>query len=606
MRALLTASDVSICGTCSSQLQRWGDEGPGREAAEQEVRQTEEKYLAIFEDAVVGIFQTTPEGRPLTINRTLAQIHGYSCAEQLFAEVPNVVEDLFVDPRRMDALRQALDEKGVVRGAEIEVYCRDRSKRWILANMRAVRDADGKIVLHEGTVEDITDRKLTEERVQFLAYHDALTGLPNRTLLEDRLAQALASARRRKEKVALLFLDLDRFKMINDSCGHSFGNLLLQEVADRLRSAAREQDTVARVGGDEFIIVLTSINDAAGAAVAAERILKAMTGPFVVEGHSLDIRCSMGISIFPEQGTDGETLIKNADASMYNAKEDGGNHFCFFTKDMEAQVTERLSMENGMLVALDKNELFLLYQPQADLVTGEITGFEALLRWRHPQLGLVLPDRFIRIAENNGLIMPIGEWVLSTACQQAREWQDDGLLQVPVAVNASAVQFRQPGFRHLIGRVLRETGLPPQYLELEITEGILLSNTEATLQVLQELRATGLKLAIDDFGTGYCSLSYLKQFPVSKLKIDRSFIRDLVANPGDAAITSAIINMAKSMNLRVIAEGVENDAQVRFLRAQRCDEIQGYYLAKPLSPEEAAELLRATTTRARSPCLQAR
>jgi len=440
--------------------------------------------------------------------------------------------------------------------------------------------------------QDITQRKAAEKQIQFLAYYDALTGLPNRTLLQDRLSKALAGARRRKDKVALLFLDLDGFKTINDSLGHSVGDLVLQEVAERLKRFAREQDTVARVGGDEFLIVLTAVKDAADAAVAAERLMHAMTVELVIQGRSLSISCSIGIGIFPEHGTDGETLMKNADAAMYCAKESGCNSFRFFSEGMNAEAMERLTLEHGLRLALEKRELFLVYQPQMDIATGKTTGLEALLRWQHPELGLVRPDKFIRIAENSGLIIPIGEWVLRTACSQARKWQDEGLLAVPVAVNVSAVQFRQEDFCELIGRVLWETGLAPQYLEMELTESLLLSNAHVTLSVLQNLRAMGLKLAIDDFGTGYSSLSYLRQFPVSKLKIDRSFIRDVAVNPDDAAITTAIIGMAKSLNLKVIAEGVEDEAQMSFLRARQCDEIQGYYFSKPLVVEKVADKLR--------------
>ena len=439
---------------------------------------------------------------------------------------------------------------------------------------------------------DITDRKIAEERVQFLAYYDALTGLPNRTLLQDRLAKALAGARRQKCKVALLFLDLDRFKAINDSLGHSVGDLLLQEVAKRLKGWARELDTVARLGGDEFVIVLSGVKEVADAAVAADRIVKSMTDGFAVQGHPLNISCSLGISIFPEHGADSESLIKNADAAMYSAKEDGRNNFRFFTEDMNAQVVERLTLENSLRRALDQKELFLMYQPQMDIATGRVTGLEALLRWQHPELGLVPPDKFIRIAENSGLIIPIGEWVLRTACHQARKWQEEGLPAMSVAVNVSAVQFRQEDFCEVIRRVLAESGLNPQYLELELTESLLLANADVTLSVVQKLKAMGLTLAIDDFGTGYSSFSYLRQFQVSKLKIDRVFVRDIAVNPDDAAITTAIISMAKSLKLKVIAEGVEDEAQMSFLRNHHCDEIQGYYFSKPLAVDKVVEKLR--------------
>jgi EAL domain-containing protein (putative c-di-GMP-specific phosphodiesterase class I) len=317
-----------------------------------------------------------------------------------------------------------------------------------------------------------------------------------------------------------------------------------------------------------------------------------MAAEFVVQGHSLNVGCSIGVSIFPEHGADGETLIQNADAAMYNAKERGHSKFRFFTQDMNAQAVERLTLESSLRLALDKQQLFLVYQPKMDIATGRITGLEALLRWQHPELGLVPPDKFIRIAENSGLILPIGEWVLRSACSQARKWQDEGLPAVTVAVNVSAVQFRQEGFCELVKRVLHETRLTPQYLELELTESLLLANADVVFSVLQELKAMGLTLAIDDFGTGYSSLSYLKQFPVSKLKIDRSFVRDVAMNPDDVAITTAIISMAKSLNLKVIAEGVENEPQMSFLREHLCDEIQGYYFSKPLTVDKVADKLR--------------
>jgi diguanylate cyclase (GGDEF)-like protein/PAS domain S-box-containing protein len=443
---------------------------------------------------------------------------------------------------------------------------------------------------------DITDRKLAEERIQFLAYYDALTGLPNRTLFQDRLTTALAIARRQKEKVALLFLDLDKFKDINDSLGHPVGDLLLQKVAERLKKWGREQDTVARLGGDEFLISLTQVKDIPDVAVAAERLMDTLTAGFIVQGHSLNVSCSIGIGIFPDHGADCGTLIKNADAAMYSAKADGRNNFRFFNKDMNAQAVERLTFENGLRSALAKEQLFLMYQPQLDIATGKITGVEALLRWQHPDFGLVPPDKFIRIAENSGLILPIGEWALQTACRQARKWQDEGLPAVTVAVNVSAVQFRQEGFCGLIRKVLEETGLAARCLELELTESLLLANADVTLSVLRELKSMGLTLAIDDFGTGYSNFTSLRQFAVSKLKIDRSFISDVPMNPDDSAITAAIISMAKSLRLKVIAEGVENEAQMSFLRSHQCDEIQGYYFSKPLTVDKVADKLRENTS----------
>ncbi len=562
-----------------------------RKRSEEELRKAEEKYRAIFEDAVVGIFRIAPDGRLLDVNRAFARMHGYDSAADLLSEASTLSHPIFVDAEQMNAWAEELDSEGVVCGAEVKIVYRDCTHKWGLVNLRAARNSDGEVVFYEGTIEDITDRKVAQQEVHFLAYYDVLTALPNRALLRARLDKALADARRRTDKVALLFLDLDRFKIINDSLGHSFGDLLLQRVAGRLKNATREQDTVARVGGDEFVIVLTCANDLEDIAAAAERVVKSVTDEFVIQGQTLKITCSLGISIFPEHGSDSEALIKNADAAMYSAKENGCDNFRFFTDDINARIVERLTLENGLRLALERAEFFLVYQPQVSIATGEITGLEALLRWQHPQLGLVSPDKFVRITENTGLIVGIGEWVLRTACHQAKKWQEEGLLVVPIAVNVSAVQFRQDGLLSLIRTVLGETGLAPQLLELELTETLLLSNADMMFGVLQELKAMGLKLAIDDFGTGYSSLSYLRQFPVDKLKIDRSFIRDIAINPDAAAITGAIIGMARNLNLKVIAEGVENEAQLSFLRTHQCGEFQGYYYSQPLTVDTLVDKL---------------
>ncbi|MGB7548855.1 MAG: EAL domain-containing protein [Terracidiphilus sp.] len=569
-----------------------------RKKTEAALSQAEEKYRRIFEEAVLGIFQTTPEGRVVSANQALAKLFGYATPAELMAARTDIANQGYVDPGASELFNRLVEENGSVRDLEYQAYRKDGSKIWLRENARVVRDAGGATLYYEGTLADITDSKAAEEKVQHLAYYDALTGLPNRILLQDRLTKALASARRRKDKVALLFLDLDRFKDINDAFGHPLGDLFLQEVAKRLERCVREQDSVARLdvgrlNGDEFLIVLTGIKDISEAAVAAKRFMDTMTAEVAVQGHSFVITCSLGISIFPEHGAHGETLIKNADAAMYCAKDRGRNNFQFFTEDMNTRIMERLALESSLRLALERKEFFLVYQPQMDIGTGKITGLEALLRWQHPELGLVPPDKFIPIAEKSNLILPIGEWVLRTACAQARKLHDEGLRAVPVAVNVSAVQFRQENFSKLIGSVLLETGLASQYLELELTESLLLSDADATFSALQDLKALGLSLAIDDFGTGYSSLSYLKRFPISKLKIDRSFIRDVALNPDDAAITTAIIAMAKQLKLKVIAEGVENEAQLSFLRAHHCDEIQGYYFSKPLTADAVTDLLRS-------------
>ncbi len=552
-----------------------------------ERKSAEEKYRALVQDAVAGIFQSAPDGRLISTNRAMAHMHGYDSPEQLMAEVTNARQFL-VNPAQGVEMARLLEERGAVQNLEIEVYRRDRRKKWLLTNVRAVSGSDGQVVRHEGTVQDITERKTAEEHVHFLAYYDALTGLPNRTLFQDRLARALAGARRRGEKVALLFLDLDNFKTINDSLGHSVGDLILKKVGECLDAWARKQDTVARLGGDEFVVVLTGVKDVASVAVAADRLLKALTTEFIVQGQVLNVSCSVGISVFPDNGTDLETLVKNADAAMYSAKENG-SRLQFFTQDMHSRALERLTLESSLRQALEREEFFLVYQPQVDITTGRITGAEALLRWRHRKLGLVPPNKFIPLAENSGLIIPIGEWVLQTACAQARQWQRDGLSALPVAVNVSVVQFRQEGFPEVVRKVLDETGLAPQYLELELTESLLLSNADAMLSVLRQLEKMGIKLTIDDFGTGYSSLSYLKQLPLSKLKIDRSFVQGVTVDKDGAAITSTIISMAKNLNLTVTAEGVETKDQLFFLRAHNCDQLQGYYFSKPLPPDAFAE-----------------
>jgi diguanylate cyclase (GGDEF)-like protein/PAS domain S-box-containing protein len=563
-----------------------------RKLAEEALRRAEEKYRAIVDDAIVGIFQGTPEGRPVSVNRALARMHGYDSPEQLMAEVSNVGRQLFVDPNALQELGHMLEKDRVLRNVELEIYDKDGIKKWVSANVRVVTDIDGKVVLHEGTVEDITVRKAAENQAQFLSFYDVLTGLPNRALLRDRIIVALLNARQRGEKVALLFLDLDRFKIINDSLGHSIGDLLLKQVAQRLKRWVQEQDTVAHMGGDEFLILLTGIKEIADAVAVAERVVKSMASEFVIPSHSLNITCSLGISIFPDHGGDAETLIRHADQAMYSAKEKGGNNFQLFKPGMSVEATARMTLESSLRLAVAKKEFFLEYQPQLDLATGQITGCEALIRWRHPELGLVLPNKFIPVAESSGLIGPIGEWVLKTACAQARQWQDDGLSRVPVAVNVSALQFRQEGFVELIKTVLQETGLAPEFLDLELTESMLLTDAEVMLSRLQQLRAMGVKLTIDDFGTGYSSFNYLKHFQVHKLKIDRSFMRDVMISQGDAAIAVTIIIMAKSLGLRVLAEGVENEEQVSFLRSHNCDEIQGNSFSQPLPAAEFADKLR--------------
>jgi diguanylate cyclase (GGDEF)-like protein/PAS domain S-box-containing protein len=562
-----------------------------QEKSARELRKRTEQELELnqisLEQASDAVFWLDPHGHFVYANQTGCRSLGYSREELLSLTISDV--DPLVPPEAWETVWQEIKTR---QSMSFESQNRTKEGRIFPVEVSANYLKFDGMEYNFSFVRDITERKAAEQEIQFLAYSDALTGLPNRRLLQDRLTKALADARRRGNKVALLFLDLDRFKNINDSLGNSAADLLLKQVGNRLSAFVREQDTIARVGGDEFLIVLTGLKDATEAAVAAERLMGSIVGEYSIHSHTLHLSCSVGISIFPEQGTYADTLIKNAEAAMFSAKETGRNGFQFFTQDLDAQSVERLNLENSLRLALDKEELFLVYQPQMDLTTGKIIGLEALLRWQHPKLGLVPPDKFISIAEKSGLIVPIGEWVLRTACSQAQKWLEDGLPPVRLAVNVSAVQFRRPGFPESVRRLLDETGFAPQNLELELTEGLLLANAAVNLSVIQELNDIGLALAIDDFGTGYSNFGYLKQFRVSKLKIDGSFIRDLNVNPDDAAITVAIISMAKSLRLKVIAECVENEAQMSFLREHRCDEVQGYYFSRPLAADKVADKLR--------------
>ncbi|GAB7027626.1 sensor domain-containing protein [Geotalea toluenoxydans] len=441
-------------------------------------------------------------------------------------------------------------------------------------------------------VRDITDRKKAEDEIQQLAYYDTLTGLPNRSLLQDRLGQSIVQAVRDNRKVAIMCLDLDRFKSINDTLGHVAGDSLLATVAERLTECVWETDTVARIGGDEFVIIISAIEHAEDLNKIAEKILAAISKPLALNGQEIFITASIGIAIYPEDGTDVQGLLKNADLAMYKAKDQGRDTFQYFSQEMNVQTLEHLILENSLRRALERNEFVIFYQPQMDLKSGRLVGMEALIRWQHPDLGLLPPSRFIPMAEETGLILPIGEWALQTACAKNRAWMDAGFMPLRVAVNLCGIQFRQKKFIELIEAVLKKTGLAPSQLELELTESMLMSKAEESTTVLHKLKEMGVSLAIDDFGTGYSSLSYLKNFPINRVKIDRSFIRDVPNNPDDTAIVSAIIAMAHNLNLKVTAEGVENHSQLEFLSTRNCNEIQGYLLSSPLPEAEFTRFLR--------------
>jgi diguanylate cyclase (GGDEF)-like protein/PAS domain S-box-containing protein len=440
-------------------------------------------------------------------------------------------------------------------------------------------------------IRDVSASRAMALQMTHLAEHDPLTGLPNRLLLNDRVNHAIALAPRHKKQVALLFLDLDGFKHINDSLGHSIGDKLLQSIGERLVKCVRTADTVSRQGGDEFVVLLSEVEHPEDAAITARRIIQAVAEPQSIDQHDLHVTTSIGLSLYPDDGHDAETLVKNADTAMYQAKENGRQSYQFFKTAMNVKAVERQSIEESLRRALDRQEFTLQYQPKINLRTGRITGAEALIRWTHPTRGSVSPGQFIPVAEDSGLIVPIGNWVLREACRQTREWADAGLPALTIAVNVSALEFRQEAFLEGIFATLRDTGLDAKSLELELTESVLMKRAETAASVLKELRARGVRVAVDDFGTGYSSLSYLRKFPIDALKIDQSFVRQITMAPQDTTIVSAIISMGRSLNLRVIAEGVETLGELEFLQAHHCDEAQGYYFSRPVPSEQFAKLL---------------
>jgi diguanylate cyclase (GGDEF)-like protein/PAS domain S-box-containing protein len=464
-----------------------------------------------------------------------------------------------------------------------------------------IHDRRGHVTGAVMVFHDVSKARALTHRMSYLAQHDSLTDLPNRLLLNDRLTQAMALAHRHRQKLAVLFLDVDRFKHINDSLGHDVGDRLLQSVAQRLLGCVRRSDTVSRQGGDEFVILLSEVTRAQGAAVIAEKILTTLSTPHRIDQHDLHVTVSIGIVTYPDDGTEAETLMRHADFAMYHAKDSGRNNYQFFTPDMNVRAIKRQSLENGLRHAMERQEFVLHYQPTMNLETGTIVGVEALIRWRHPQLGLVPPAQFVPVAEECGFIVAIGRWVLREACRQARAWQDAGLPPMRIAINVSAAELRDKDFVAGVRAILTETGLESRYLELELTETFLMQDSASTTAVLQALRDIGVKLALDDFGTGYSSLSHLKRFPIDTLKIDQSFVRDLTTDPDDASIVSAVISMGKSLHMRVVAEGVETREQLAFLHEQSCPEGQGYYFSRPVAAAEFTKLLGRSGAEPSSP-----
>ncbi|MFD2271577.1 EAL domain-containing protein [Undibacterium arcticum] len=475
---------------------------------------------------------------------------------------------------------------------EYKFRCDNGNIAWRCINGEPLFDSDGAFTGYRGTGKDITRRKQAEERIHHMALHDALTGLPNRTLLLDRLDQAIGYAGRHGHAVWVLFVDLDRFKFVNDSLGHKGGDQVIKAIADRLQSTTREMDTVVRLGGDEFVLVLPQRADETMATDAINRMMEAVAQPIVLETHQFFLGCSIGVAVYPADGTTSEALLEHADTAMYRAKEMGGNNFQFYTAAMNARLLERLSIEKDLRNAIEREEFVLHYQPQVDIRTGRIVGMEALIRWQHPTLGMVLPHRFIGLAEETGLIGVIGAWVLHTACAQTKSWERAGYGQLRVAVNLSARQFTKKDLVQSIANILAETGLAPHFLELELTESLLMNDVEAAIEILQGLRALHVQMSIDDFGTGYSSLAYLRRFPIDVLKIDRSFVRDMTLDSDDAVIVKSVISLAHNLKLRVVAEGVETQEQLMHLRILECDVMQGYFFSNPVPAETFGQILR--------------
>lgn len=454
-----------------------------------------------------------------------------------------------------------------------------------------IHDREAKVTGAVIVFRDVSAARVMALQMTHSAEHDFLTGLPNRLLLNHRIGQAIGSAPRHMKQVAVLFLDLDGFKHINDSLGHPIGDKLLQSIGKRLLDCVRAWDTVSRQGGDEFVVLLSGADRPEDAAVVAKRMLQAVAEAHSIDQHELHVTTSIGVSVYPDDGRDAETLIKNADTAMYQAKENGRQTYEFFKPAMNVRAVERQSIEESLRRALERQEFVLHYQPKISLRTGAITGAEALIRWNHPTRGLVSPDQFIPIAEDSGLILPIGNWALRGACEQARSWADAGFPVSTVAVNVSAIEMRDENFLEGLFTILRETGLDPRYLEVELTESVLMKHADSAVSILRSLRANGVQVAVDDFGTGYSSLSYLRKFPIDALKIDQSFVRQITSADDDTSIVTAVLSMAQSLKLRVVAEGVETLGQLAFLRAHQCDEAQGYYFSRPVPPQEFAKLL---------------
>jgi len=565
---------------------------------EYEARERDAGQLAtdIASNAAEGIVVYDRDLRCLVWNRFMEELTGLSTQEVLGKRAADFIPNLG-DQRVDDLLARALAGETITLNETYYNILGSDRQGWISAVFRPQFDIKGTISGVIGHIRDLTDRKRAEQHLEYQAYHDALTGLANRRLFQEHLTLAVALAQRRKSVVAVLYLDLDHFKIVNDSLGHSMGDVMLREIATRLKAAVREGDVVARVGGDEFTIVLQELATRQDAASMAQKVLRAVAEPVQVDGHRLYITTSIGITVYPDDGEDAETLLKNADNAMYRAKSEGRNTYEMSTQDLSRDMQERLALESGLHQAMERNEFEVYYQPQIDIRSMKIVGMEALLRWKHPERGLMLPGSFLSVAEDRGFMTVIGDWVLRTACVQAKAFREMGFPDFRVAVNLSARQFREQSLIEGVDTALRLSGLDPHALELEITESVAMQNVDLTFKQLTELRKSGITIAIDDFGIGHSSLSYLKKFPIDALKIDRNFVEDLPERMEDAAIVRSVIELAQGLNLRVVAEGVETKPQFEFLKKHDCREVQGYYFGFPVPAQEFLEMLQTSSTR---------
>lgn len=556
------------------------------------LRRHSQEFHAVVDNAPDVIIRFDREMRFIYANPAIEWaigVHQSHCLGKTWGELGLPAEA--AEPWRQSVCE--VFEHGVAANVECDIELPTQGLRHFHVRMAPERNMGNQVVSVLVIARDISARKRYEDQLRYQASHDALTGLPNRSLIQDRLQQEIFHAQRSQAMFAVAYLDLDHFKEVNDTLGHDAGDELLRQAATRISGVLRQCDTVARQSGDEFILLLPDIAHTQDVTIVAEKVQEVLARPFHLGGQETYISASLGLTLYPADGMDTETLLRNADIAMYRAKEDGGNTFRFYFSEMDARVRARVELEHDLRLGIKRGELLLHYQPRVSLTSGAVLGFEALVRWNHPREGMISPDRFIGVAEDSGLIVPLGDWVLEAACRRMRQWQDMGLPEMRMSVNLSARQFRDPNLVGRVAQIISETRLDPTFLELEITESTVMHDSEAAIGTLRALKKLGVTLSVDDFGTGYSSLSYLKLFPIDVLKVDRSFVRDVTTDPDDAAIVRAIVTLAHSLGLVVVAEGAEEAAQAAFLRYVKCDELQGYYFSRPLSEGDAEQLLRS-------------